>query len=83
MEQNKNEIKDFIKNEIKKKSELMQIELGTIQDDFSLTGSGVFDSMDFMTLIVDVENAFHKEVDFSDSDPEQFTTLGGFVDCVK
>jgi acyl carrier protein len=83
MEQNKNEIKDFIINEIMKKSKSMYIDLGVIEDDFSLTGSGVFDSMDFMTLIVDVENAFQKEVDFSDSEPEQFTTLGGFVDCVK
>ena len=54
-----------------------------MSNDFSLTGTGVFDSMDFMNLIADVEEHFNVEVDFSNHDPEFFTTLGGFIHCTK
>jgi acyl carrier protein len=77
------EYKQFIIRCIKKKSEQLSVNLTEINDDFSLTGSGIFDSMDFMNLIVDVENEFKVSVDFSDADPEKFTTLMGFVEYIK
>jgi acyl carrier protein len=81
----KAEIKEFIVGKIEEKSKLLDIsfEPGSINDDFSLTGTGVFDSMDFMNLIADVEEKFSIEVDFSNHDPESFTTLKGFIECIN
>lgn len=74
----------FIKEKVLKKAEKMQIILDEeINEDFSITGSGLFDSMDFMHLIVEVEDKFGVEVDFSEHEPAVFTTIGGFVKCVK
>jgi acyl carrier protein len=81
----KTEVKEFIVAKIEEKSKLLDIsfEPGSINDDFSLTGTGVFDSMDFMNLIADVEEKFSIEVDFSNHDPESFTTLKGFIECIN
>jgi acyl carrier protein len=79
----KEQIKNFIVERINNKASLLNVTLDEIPDDFSLTGSGVFDSIDFMDLIASVETAFRVKVDFSDSDPENFTTLSGFVDCIS
>ena len=81
----KEEIKEFIIRKISEKSMEMDIpfDKGSLTGDFSLTGTGVFDSMDFMNLIADVEETFQVEVDFSNHDPEIFTTLAGFVLCVN
>lgn len=79
------EIKKFIIHKIEEKCRELDIpfEKESLKDDFSLTGTGVFDSMDFMNLITDVEETFHVEVDFSNHDPEMFTTLSGFVECIN
>jgi len=73
------ELKQFVIDKIVKKSTLQGLKLDKIGDDFSLTGSGLFDSMDFLNLINEVETSFKLVVDFSDADPEEFTTLGGFI----
>jgi len=78
----KEKIKDFVRDRIRKKSAKLNVSLDEIPDDFSLTGSGMFDSMDFVELMADVESAFNVQVDFSDADPEQFTTLQGFINCI-
>jgi acyl carrier protein len=81
----KTEIKEFIIDKIEEKSKLLDIfvEHEVITDDFSLTGTGIFDSMDFMNMITDVEEKFSVEVDFSNHDPESFTTLKGFIECTN
>jgi acyl carrier protein len=74
----------FIKGEIRKKAEKLQVVIDEeINESFSLTGSGFFDSMDFMRLIVEVEEKFGVEVNFSDHDPKVFTTVGGFIKCIE
>jgi acyl carrier protein len=81
----KEEIKEFIIGKIMEKSRQLDIPIDqdSIDDEFSLTGSGVFDSMDFMNLITDTEEKFGVEVDFSNHDPEFFTTLKGFIECTN
>ena len=81
----KTEIQQFIIDKIEEKSKLLDIsfEPEVMTDDFSLTGTGVFDSMDFMNLITDVEEKFSVEIDFSNHDPEAFTTIKGFIECIK
>jgi len=73
------ELKQFVIDKIVKKSTLQGIKLDKIEDNFSLTGSGLFDSMDFLNLINEVEASFKLTVDFSEAAPEEFTTLRGFV----
>jgi acyl carrier protein len=78
------EIKGWLAQQVQIKAEKLQVAFDDeITDEFSLTGSGLFDSMDFMTLIVEVEEKFSVEVDFSEYEPQIFTTLGGFVRCIK
>jgi acyl carrier protein len=79
------EIREFLLTRIREKSKLLDVTLepDALGDDFSLTGTGIFDSMDFMNLISDIEETFQVEIDFSDHDPEVFTTLKGFLDCIK
>jgi acyl carrier protein len=73
------ELKKYVIDQIVKKSNLQGMKLEKIDDSFSLTGSGLFDSMDFLNLINEVESSFKLVVDFSDAAPEEFTTLGGFI----
>ncbi len=81
---NQQEIFVFIKQRVESKANKFQIVLEEdINETFSITGSGLFDSMDFMNLIVEVEEKFGVEVDFSEFEPEVFTTVGGFIKCVK
>jgi len=78
------EIRNFIINKINQKSRQLDIALEEdIGAAFSLTGSGLFDSMDFMDLLAEIETTFRAEVDFSDYEPEVFTTVDGFVACVR
>jgi len=76
-------IRTYITDQIRRKAIIFKVELGDIEDDFSLTGSGIFDSVDFVDLIANVESAFNVEVDFSEADPEAFTTLKGFINCIR
>ena len=73
------DLKQFVIDKIMKKSSLQGIKIDKIGDDFNLTGSGLFDSMDFLNLINEVEASFKLVVDFSEAAPEEFTTLGGFI----
>ncbi len=73
------DLKQFVIDKIVKKSTIQGIKLEKIDDSFSLTGSGLFDSMDFLNLINEVEASFKLVVDFSEAAPEEFTTLGGFI----
>jgi len=83
MTEKSSEISNFIIQEIKKKARILDIETGNIENSFSLTGSGIFDSIEFMDLMISVENRFNVEVDFSEAEPSEFTTLEGFVNCCK
>ena len=75
------EIKSFIVSKVNAKMAQVGIPVGDIDDDFSLTGSGVFDSMSFFELIIAVEQKFEIEIDFSGYELEDFTTLTGFARC--
>lgn len=48
-------------------------------DGLKLVGTGLLDSLGFLELMTDVEQEFGLQCDFSSSEPEVFTTLGGFV----
>ncbi len=75
-------IREFVEGKLKDKVRLLGLEVPDLTDDLPLTGSGIFDSMDFFGLITDVEEEFGVEVDFTEHEPSEFTTLAGFVRCV-
>jgi acyl carrier protein len=81
MENIEEKIDAFLRNRIKEKGKLLGIEFEDqeISDDFSLTGSGVFDSIEFMGLIDEVETLFKVEAEFQDVEPTIFTTFRGFI----
>lgn len=79
---NREEVTTFVLDRIRDKAVALGFEMPSVSDDFHLTGSGIFDSMDFFGLITDAEETFGVEVDFTAYDPQVFTTLGGFVECV-
>jgi acyl carrier protein len=78
----KDSIRKVIIDKAAKKARLKKIDDGILEEDFSLTGSGLFDSMDIWDLITDIEGKLDIEVDLSDFEPHEFSTVSGFVDCV-
>jgi acyl carrier protein len=48
----------------------------------SLTGTGLIDSSEFLELLTAVERHFGLELDLSDSEPAQFTTISGLTATV-
>jgi len=77
------EIKEFIKQRVLKKASLFNVDLVDIDDEFSLTGSGVFDSMDFLELINDVEDRFNVSIELDEASAEEFTTIAGIIKYVN
>jgi acyl carrier protein len=79
-----NEIILFLIEKMHQKAKKLEVIFeDEVDDSFNITGSGLFDSMDFMNLIIEVEEKFGVEVDFTNELPEVFTTINGFVKCIK
>ncbi|AOT07455.1 phosphopantetheine-binding protein [Pseudoalteromonas luteoviolacea] len=51
----------------------------TINKDESLITAGLLDSMDFITMLMNLENTFDIDIDFEDVDPVSFTAINGLV----
>ena len=51
-------VREYILAKAQKKAKLLGIDDGMLESDFSLTGSGIFDSMDILELLTDVEEHF-------------------------
>jgi len=75
-----NTIASFLIEKSRGKCQKLGVE-ENIDENFSFTGSGVFDSMDFIDLISQVEKKFNIEIDFSDYEPNDFSTIKGFAHC--
>jgi len=76
------ELKQYVAKKIYSKAAELGEPMVEIPDDFDLTGSGIFDSMDFMDLLVSIEDKFSIEIDLSDADPDQFTKFAGFINAI-
>ena len=50
-----------------------------LDDDFNIVDSGVLDSIGFIDLITSIEDQFDLEIDLSEVDPDEFTTVAGLV----
>ncbi|MDK1285605.1 phosphopantetheine-binding protein [Pseudoalteromonas umbrosa] len=53
--------------------------IDNINKDESLITAGLLDSMDFITLLMNIENTFEIDIDFEEADPVSFTAINGLV----
>lgn len=77
------QMRQFILDRISDRLVQLNIDSSTLADDFDLMESGTIDSMEFVNLIGEIEMAFSIDLDFSELDPSEFTTLGGLVNCAS
>lgn len=52
----------------------------TITDELHLLGEHLLDSLDFLNLLLAIEERFHLEADFSEMDIAEVTRFGALVD---
>jgi acyl carrier protein len=71
-------IKGFVLRELNKRPGGSD-DLRSLKDSSRLIGSGLLDSLGLLELVSRVEEEFDLTFDFSDADPEEFTTLQGFA----
>lgn len=70
-------IKDFLLSKVK--SKVGNENLQSVSHSQSLIEQGVFDSIDFITLLMELENKFGIEPDFDEVDPAKFTSINGLI----
>jgi len=73
------QIKEFVISELARKANAKGIDLGGIEEDLNLVKSGIIDSFGFLELIIPIEKKFNINIDFSELDPQDFTSLKGLA----
>ncbi|HWE81810.1 MAG TPA: phosphopantetheine-binding protein [Gaiellaceae bacterium] len=53
-----------------------QLDPGALPDSFDLLVEGVIDSFGILELVVQIEERFGAEIDFSEIDPDELTRIG-------
>lgn len=53
--------------------------LSGLDRNVSLITSGLLDSLEFISMLMEIENNLDIDIDFEDADPVQFTTINGLV----
>lgn len=81
---NKQEVEALLNDKIKSACEKEGIEFSSIQigPELNFVQSGLFDSIEFMEFITELEEATGNELDLFDYDPEEFTKYGKLVDII-
>lgn len=74
---------EFIADKVRKAAEEKSLPAEDLSNDFDLFTTGAFDSLGFVSLVTSIEQEFDVELDFSELDPEAFTTLGGLAEVVQ
>ncbi len=77
------EIKSRIINKLKSRIELLGISINEIDENESLTQTGVLDSFSFLEFMNDLEAEFNIEFDFSQLDPSEFTSIISLYTLIK
>ena len=75
------EMREFLLSSMQERLDFLGIAPSQVNDETSLTDSGIVDSMGFVELVGLFEDEFQYEIDLDEYDPEEFTTLGGFLRC--
>ena len=69
-----NHIEKIIVDYVQEKSQLGEADINTQSN---MITTGLLDSIDFIALIMKLETELAIDIDFSDMDPETFTTIKG------
>jgi acyl carrier protein len=65
------------------KLEELGLSVGDINTKESLLNQGILDSMSFLEFIVDIESTFNIELDFSELDPSEFTSIDNLIKLIE
>ena len=69
----------FVLNQLSEVAREKGIALGKIEDDQNLLDLGILDSLGFVQMLMAMETELQLELDVSELEPEEFTTLEGLV----
>lgn len=72
-----NEVREFLLEKVK--SKVNEEGFSSISMTESLIAQGIFDSIDFITMLMEIESTFEIELNFDDVDPTQFTSIDGLI----
>ena len=68
----------LVKQWVRSNSRAPEAKHDAIGDDTDLLATGLLDSLGFVELLAYVEHTTGRQVDLSDADPSEFTTVQGF-----
>ncbi|MGD9125200.1 MAG: phosphopantetheine-binding protein [Desulfarculaceae bacterium] len=69
----------FVRNRLVRLAQEKGLEAPTLEAQTNLLDLGILDSLGFVQMLMAMEDEFDLELDFSELDPEEFTTLEGLV----
>jgi acyl carrier protein len=72
------EMRALVKTWVRSNSRSPEAKGGSIGDDTDLLATGLLDSLGFVELLAYVEQTTGRQVDLSNADPSEFTTVQGF-----
>lgn len=78
-----NNVKNKIIELLQPKLEELGLTLNDLDSSESLLNQGILDSMSFLEFTVDVESTFDIELDFSELDPSEFTSIDNLVKLIN
>ena len=72
-------IRSFLLDALGNKIDRNEIDDQSDDCDIDLVATGILSSLEFITLISDIEEKFNIEIDFDEYDPANFNTFNGLV----
>jgi acyl carrier protein len=78
----KQEVKNFLTAQVKRRMELLGLHPGSPGNDTDLVKEGIFDSLSYVDLIADCENRFGIIIDLEKYQPGEFTKFGKLVEMI-
>ena len=72
-------VRAFIRQKIREAAARKGVDFDSIGENENLFQAEVLDSLGFLELVGAVESQFDLEVDFSEMDPSEFTTIKGLT----
>ncbi|MDH5570132.1 MAG: hypothetical protein OEY89_00105 [Gammaproteobacteria bacterium] len=83
MSEFENNIKKYILEYLENKLDENDFQDLSNNGDIDLMATGILSSLEFITLISDIESSFSIEIDFDNYDPSSFNTFLGLVNVAS
>lgn len=77
-----NKTKNKIIELLQPKLDALGLAVDDVDAEESLLSQGVLDSMSFLEFMMELEEAFDKELDFSELDPSEFTSINNLAKLI-